>query len=50
MAAIGQRFGALWFTAGPRSKAGHPHHPLYLKKDAPLDPFSDLTDYLKSIH
>ncbi|MBR3333975.1 MAG: DUF1643 domain-containing protein [Clostridia bacterium] len=49
MAAIGQRFGALWFTAGPRSKAGHPHHPLYLKKDSPLDPFNDLTDYLKSI-
>ena len=49
MASIGQRFGALWFTAGPRSKAGHPHHPLYLKKDAPLDPFNDLTDYLKSI-
>ena len=49
MASIGQRFSALWFTAGPRSKAGHPHHPLYLKKDAPLDPFNDLTDYLKSI-
>jgi len=49
MAAIGQRFNARWFTAGPRSKAGHPHHPLYLKKDAPLDPFNDLTDYLKFI-
>ena len=49
MAAIGSRFGARWFTAGPRSKAGHPHHPLYLKKDAPLDPFSDLTEYLESL-
>ena len=49
MAAIGRQYGARWFTAGPRSKAGHPHHPLYLKKDAPLDPFNDLTDYLKSI-
>ena len=49
MAAIGQGLGARWFTAGPRSKAGHPHHPLYLKKDSPLDPFTDLTDYLHSL-
>lgn len=49
MAAIGDHFGARWFTAGPRSKAGHPHHPLYLKKDSPLDPFADLTDYLRSL-
>ena len=48
MASVGQRFGARWFTAGPRSKAGHPHHPLYLKKDVSLDPFTDLTDYLHS--
>lgn len=46
MAAIGRQFEARWYTAGPRSKAGHPHHPLYLKKDSPLDPFTDLTDYL----
>ena len=49
MAAVGQEYGARWFTAGRRSKAGHPHHPLYLKKDSPLDPFTDLTDYLASI-
>lgn len=49
MAAIGQDFGAHWYTAGPRSKAGHPHHPLYLKKDSSLDPFTDLTDYLYSL-
>ena len=49
MAEIGQRFGARWFTAGPRSKAGHPHHPLYLKKDSPLDPFTDLSEYLHSL-
>ena len=49
MAAIGQQFGARWFTAGPRSKAGHPHHPLYLKKDVPLDPFTDLTEYLNAL-
>ena len=49
MASVGRRFGARWFTAGPRSKAGHPHHPLYLKSDSPLDPFTDLTDYLTSL-
>jgi len=42
-------FGASWFTAGPRSKAGHPHHPLYLKKDSPLEPFTDLIPYLNSL-
>ena len=30
MASAGKQFGARWFTAGPRSKSGHPHHPLYL--------------------
>ena len=49
MAAIGEKYGARWFTAGPRSKAGHPHHPLYLKKDSPLDPFPDLKDYLHAL-
>jgi len=49
MAKIGQEFNARWFTAGPRSKAGHPHHPLYLKKNTVLDPFTDLTEYLKSL-
>ena len=36
---LGQRYGAVWYTAGPRSKRGHPHHPLYLKKDSALDLF-----------
>jgi hypothetical protein len=37
---IGNEYGAKWFTCGKRSvKKGHPHHPLYLKKDSPLDPF-----------
>ena len=49
MAAIGRQYGARWFTAGPRSKAGHPHHPLYLKKDSLLDPFDDLEAYLESL-
>ena len=49
MASIGRQFGARWFTAGPRSKSGHPHHPLYLKKNVNLDPFSDMAEYLKSL-
>ena len=49
MASIGQEFGANWFTAGARSKAGHPHHPLYLRSDSPLDPFPDLNEYLLSL-
>ena len=49
MVRIGRQFGASWFTAGPRSKAGHPHHPLYLKKDSLLEPFLDLESYLHSI-
>jgi hypothetical protein len=49
MAAIGNRYGARWFTAGPRSKAGHPHHPLYLRSDCVLDPFTDLSSYLDTL-
>ena len=49
MISIGNRYGAQWFTAGPRSKAGHPHHPLYLRSDSVLDPFDDLLPYLDSL-
>ena len=40
MIALGHERGAQWFSAGKRSKKGHPHHPLYLRKDSPLDPFA----------
>ena len=49
MVSVGNRYGARWFTAGQRSKAGHPHHPLYLRSDAPLEPFDDLIPYLDSL-
>lgn len=39
MIQIGQSRGAQWFSAGKRSKKGHPHHPLYLRKDSPLETF-----------
>ena len=46
---LGEKYGAKWFTAGARSrKAGHPHHPLYLKKDSVLDPF-DAEDYITTL-
>ena len=45
MIALGEEYGAAWYTAGQRSKKGHPHHPLYLKKDSPLEPFADIRSY-----
>ena len=39
MAEVGGRYGARWYTAGTRSRRGHPHHPLYLRKDSPLEEF-----------
>lgn len=47
MAQLGDAYGARWYSAGAHSKKGHPHHPLYLRKDSPLDPF-DLSSYLLS--
>lgn len=44
MIAAGERHGARWVTAGKRSVKGHPHHPLYLRKDSGLVPF-DVAEY-----
>lgn len=44
-AADGQAAGARWYTAGPLLKSGHPHHPLYLKRDTRLLDF-DIQQYL----
>ena len=48
MIALGHARGAQWFSAGKRSKKGHPHHPLYLRKDSLLDPF-DVEGYVADI-
>lgn len=48
MVSVGEAFGANWYCAGPCSKKGHPHHPLYLRKDEILRPF-DIENYLDSI-
>ncbi|GAB5410489.1 MAG: DUF1643 domain-containing protein [Balneolaceae bacterium] len=37
-----------YFTRGNISKAGHPHHPLYLRKESPMDLF-DLEGYCNRI-
>ena len=48
MIAVGERYGARWFSAGAISRKGHPHHPLYLKKDTLLDPF-DVKGYAERL-
>ena len=47
MLAIGQEYGAKWYCAGAVTKKGHPHHPLYLRKDEKLKPF-DVESYLQN--
>ena len=48
MIQAGQEYGARWFTAGKRSKKGHPHHPLYLRKDEKLRLF-DVNEYVLNL-
>mgnify|MGYP007111735067 CR=1 FL=1 len=48
MLAIGQEYHAQWFCAGAITKKGHPHHPLYLRKDCGLDDF-DIAAYAAGI-
>lgn len=48
MLAVGQAYGAKWYCAGSISKKGHPHHPLYLRKDEKIRPF-DIAAYLRSL-
>lgn len=48
MVELGKKYGASWFSAGKRSKKGHPHHPLYLRKDAATEAF-DIEEYLEVI-
>ena len=48
MTEIGDRAGAVWYHAGPLSVKGHPHHPLYLKSNTPLE-FFDTPAYLRAL-
>lgn len=45
---IGEEYGAKWYTSGKISVKGHPHHPLYLKKDSALDEF-DIKNYFDTV-
>ena len=47
MIEIGKKYNAEWYSCGPVSLKGHPHHPLYLKKDSTLDPF-DIESYIRA--
>ena len=48
MLAVGEELGAAWYCAGAVSKKGHPHHPLYLRKDEKIRPF-DVKAYLRKL-
>ncbi len=48
MLAVGKEFGASWYCAGKVSQKGHPHHPLYLRKDEKIRPF-DVDAYLETL-
>ena len=48
MLAIGSEYGAQWYCAGAITKKGHPHHPLYLRKDEKIKPF-DVEHYLNTL-
>ena len=46
--AAGEDYGAKWVCAGAITKKGHPHHPLYLRKDERIKPF-DVAAYLENL-
>ena len=48
MVSIGEEYGARWLCAGKCSVKGHPHHPLYLRKDEITRDF-DVLSYLEGI-
>ena len=48
MLAAGEDYGASWYCAGAITKKGHPHHPLYLRKDEKIRPF-DVAGYLENL-
>ena len=48
MVALGRRYDARWLCAGKRSAKGHPHHPLYLRKEEKTVEF-DVEQYLEGL-
>ncbi len=45
---MSREYDARWVCAGAISKKGHPHHPLYLRKDEIIKPF-DTESYLQHL-
>ena len=48
MIEAGEKHNAQWFSAGLCSRKGHPHHPLYLRKDCRLDTFP-IREYSRAV-
>ena len=48
MVRLGRDYNARWLCAGKRSAKGHPHHPLYLRKDEKTQDF-DIEGYLEGL-
>lgn len=42
------KYNCQWKSIGPCSKAGHPHHPLYLRNDAMMNNF-DIEAYINTL-
>lgn len=42
---ISQKYNVKWVCIGKKSIKGHPHHPLYLRSDAPMHDF-DMESYI----
>ena len=41
-------YDTAWYCCGKMSKRGHPHHPLYLRKDEEVRAF-DIDAYLETL-
>ena len=48
MLLAGEEVGAQWYCAGAITRKGHPHHPLYLRKDEIIKSF-DVKAYLNQL-
>jgi hypothetical protein len=46
---LSKKYDCLWVSIGDLSKDGHPHHPLYLRKDAEMKEF-DVELYLEKMN
>jgi hypothetical protein len=43
---LSKKYPTSWHCIGKKTKFGHPHHPLYLRKDSPIETF-DIEGYLR---